>query len=131
MVLCSTDVPKTRYADPNKWIEPGESEPNDSEVLFEALLLADAHRGRAQELHIWAHRVLDDAERAEAEGPAWKPPQSWGFSNNMNKLWLPLHEVYVQKEWPAPLLEKIGLAMQGWQGRGQHDGLLPIFWRQN
>ena len=41
---------KARYADPNKWYETGASEPNDSEVLFEALLLTDAHRGRSQQL---------------------------------------------------------------------------------
>ena len=58
-----------RYADANSWIAPGDSEPNDSEVLFFALLLASAYRGRAERLQIWAHSVLDDAECAEQLGP--------------------------------------------------------------
>ena len=60
---------KARYADPNKWYETGASEPNDSEVLFEALLLTDAHRGRSQQLLDWAKSVLQREEaRAQSSG---------------------------------------------------------------
>ena len=97
--------PKTRYADPNKWIEPGDSEPNNTEVLFFALLLVAAHRGHAQDLQCWAQSVLDiEGVRAAELGSNWKPLGSWGHANNMNKIWLPLHEAYVQASWPRELL---------------------------
>ena len=118
-----TEGPVARYSDPSRWHEPGSSEPNDSEILFFALLLADSHSRRAQQLQCWAQAVLD-LEGARAElGAGWKPLDSWGRVNNMNTIWQPLHEAYVQAAWPAALLDKIGLAMQGWAGSGQCDGL--------
>ena len=123
LLWCSAETHMARFADANKWHEPGSSEPNDTEVLFLALLLVESHRGRAQDLQCWATAVADDAERAAELGANWKPPESWGRENNQNKLWLPLQKAYVDAAWPDALLEQIGAAMQGWSGLGQHDGL--------
>ena len=70
-----------------------------------------------------ATAVADEAQRAAELGASWKPPQSWGKENNQNKLWLPLQKAYAEAAWPDALLERIGAAIQGWAGAGQHDGL--------
>ena len=118
----SAGAPKRRYADADKWHESGAVEPNDTEVLFIALLLVEGAQS-AEQLHIWAHAVLDDEQRAAELGASWKPLESWGRINNQSKLWLPLQQAYADAAWPDALLDKIGSAMQGWAGSGQYDGL--------
>ena len=74
-----TETQMARFADANRWHAPGSSEPNDTEVLFLALLLVEAHHRRAQELQCWATAVADEAQRAAELGASWKPPESWGY----------------------------------------------------
>ena len=115
----------TASNDGQKWYNrSGQSEPNDTEVLFFALLVAGELRTQ-NEMKKWSTKVLLERERAYEEKESWKPlgEDQWGppVACNVSALFGPLYSGYFRAanaDWTH-----IGVAIQAWDGDGQCDGL--------
>ena len=107
---------KQPRAKPKEWYEKGEADMNNSEVLFNSLLLTksaeSAPNGRA-ELEKWSSAVLSEERRATELQSLWKPPNDKRTSVDF---FGPLEHVHTKRSWPRPELNTIGLAMQAWRG---------------
>jgi hypothetical protein len=113
------------------WFESGKADPNESEILFFAFLLVYS-ADRAADLHCWATKVAAERENAEQLREQWTPPplsgppggeHGWAMANGVSALYEPMRRAYEGTQWPRPVLDLIGAAMQLWDGPGQHDDL--------
>ena len=104
----------TASNDGQKWYNrSGQSEPNDTEVLFFALLVAGELRTQ-NEMKKWSTKVLLERERAYEEKESWKPlgEDQWGppVACNVSALFGPLYSGYFRAanaDWTH-----IGVAIQ-------------------
>ena len=96
-----------------KWFAPGKVEPNDTEILFFALLIC-ASDISAGDLHKWACSVSSLEEEARRLRHEWHAEQ-WVFE--------PMRIAYTNTIWSHERLDEIGIAIEQWPGPGQRDSL--------
>ena len=105
-------------ASPEKWIELGEADGNEKEILFFALLLVKNAVGSVEVTRQWAKEVvvaeLSSATELKAQ---WQPA-----SSKVKNIFGLMDAAYNVK-WDAAGLDSIGAAMRSWDGPGGHDGL--------
>jgi hypothetical protein len=111
------------------WFSYGEEHANDTEVLFLAFLVV-YRRSSVWDLDKWCQGVLHDRARAAELQQHWKPltrhesDHGWHRSKKMfSSLFDLIHVAYVETSWRDVELDAIGMAMQLWDGPGQHDEL--------
>ena len=97
--------------------EAGPAEANDREVLLWALMLCVTHRGRVKELDSFARNAVLEEQHVSI---SWKPDKErWPPDTlyKISKIFMPLYNAH-RVVWTKGALDAIGLAMQGWRGKG-------------
>lgn len=91
-------------------------EPTDTEILFYALIIVSSAVS-VKELDKWAQTVVKvELRRAEELTAAWQP------LNDANGV-IALIKAAFSGEWRATEMDKVGVAIQAWDGDGQVDGI--------
>ena len=116
------------------WFAPGKSDANPTEILWFALLLAKS-ADSAGELKEWAKKVnAFEYNRAIEMKAAWQPlaegENAFPLANRSSTLFTPMHDAYYGT-WDSDDLDKIGLAMQAWDGDGSFDSLRAMRLRKH
>ena len=101
--------PKVSYAAGIKWFSPDGDKPNDTEVLFFALLVISA-RESAEQIDNWAKTVLEFNDAFTKEGVI---PPEWAISRKVNvpKVYKPLYDAYKGQGKSNSNLDQIGKAI--------------------
>ena len=105
-----------------EWYDPGNSEPNEHEILFFAFLLCmDA--GNVADLQAWAKKVASYSIDVELQGVQWLPPVAdWPLHNKTSTLFARMESAFHNVR-DAVRLGVIATAMCFWDGEGRHDDL--------
>ena len=123
-------APVLPQADPQRWFEPGSAEPNESEILFFALVTVASKVDTAKRLHEWAVRVHRLAAQAEEQRAAWKPPGEelggWRSRNGVSEVFSYLEQAIRNTPFADAELDCMGAVMQLWDGPGQRDNLRSV-----
>ena len=122
--LCLAGAQSARASD-KAWFDPKPGLPNEAEVLFYAILVANIDWTVA-DLDLWASKVLEEEPRRLELGSDWNPPDNewWRSSRKAAAAsFEPLRVAIQQTEWGKPALDHVGAAMQRWRGAGRCDEL--------
>ena len=115
MSQSATHVPTLAGRSPGlHWFESF-AEPNETEVLFYAIL-AIRILG-AEELGMWASKVLLERSVAEEKQARWQPLPHWGMYGHTSKVFKPL-DVAFRSIWTREQLAAMALTIQQWDGPG-------------
>ena len=122
--LCLAGAQSARASD-KAWFDPKPGLPNEVEVLFYAILVANIDWTVA-DLDLWASKVLEEEPHRLELGSDWTPPDNewWRSSRKAAAAsFEPLRVAIQQTEWGKPALDHVGAAMQRWRGAGRCDEL--------
>jgi hypothetical protein len=107
------------------WFNRPPGLPNDTEVLFLALLVAAC--GKVSDVTAWAALLAPEAPRFTEQGSAWEPSDStlWkGPGSQVAVALKPLLAIYSGLSIGKELLATVAKALQGWEhGGGARDDL--------
>ncbi|KAL1528010.1 hypothetical protein AB1Y20_009381 [Prymnesium parvum] len=113
--------------EPNRWLASGEADAGDTEILWLAMALNFKGFPTVEEQKEWYKKVLLDETRAREQREAWKPLSTgdgaWPLKGKSSTLFEPIERALKCCTWTHSDYEKIGTAIQLWDGPGQHDGL--------
>ena len=125
---CAVVVEKQPKSASLDWKDTGEADLSDPETVLCTLLVCAKGGLNANGQKEWYKKVLEDEKGALELRTAWKPlssgPCAWGTRNRQSPLWEPLQAAF-GAVWHADDLNKVGAAMQAWDGPGCCDALLP------
>ena len=111
--LCLAGAQSARASD-KAWFDPKPGLPNEAEVLFYAILVANIDWTVA-DLDLWASKVLEEEPHRLELGSDWTPPDNewWRSSRKAAAAsFEPLRVAIQQTEWGKPALDHVGAAMQ-------------------
>lgn len=126
--LCDAVRTETKAKkEPNRWLASGEADAGDTEILWLAMALNFKGFPTVEEQKEWYKKVLLDETRAREQREAWKPLSTgdgaWPLKGKSSTLFEPIERALKCCTWTHSDYEKIGTAIQLWDGPGQHDGL--------